>query len=135
MAYAIQQHYVTFYSPGTMVAETDSKKVDAWDVDQAVEMARSVEQRHGARPYGFCFSTRARGDADLDAKETARGPMYYLGGEVETIEEIEARGDPSERILLANMRCNGWNRVVVNTNSYRWIQPLKDDDVVLDVKL
>jgi hypothetical protein len=30
------------------------------------------------------------------------------------------------------MRCNGYDRIVVNTNSWRWTQPLGEDDEVLD---
>ena len=58
---------------------------------------------------------------------------YYLGGKIETLEEIKARNDPAERTLLSNMEINCYPRVIVNTNSWRWTQPLKDDDVVLDI--
>lgn len=77
---AIQQHFVTFYSPGTMVAETTAKPVADWTVDVAVEMARGIKERHGAAPYGFCFTTRGREADDLDSKEIARSPFYWLGG-------------------------------------------------------
>jgi hypothetical protein len=68
----------------------------------------------------------------LDSRVSAKSPLYFLGGEVQTLEQIAARGDADERILLQNMRGNGWDRVVVNTNSWRWTQPLEKDDVVLD---
>lgn len=129
---AISQHYVTFYSPGTIVAETTSEPVDAWDVEAAVARARTVHERHGATPYGFRFSTRARTDDELDAKQVAQSNFYYLGGRVETLEEIEARADPKESILRGNMRGNGYDRVIVNDNSWRWTQPLQEGDVVLD---
>lgn len=132
---AMQQHYVIFYSPGTFVAEESSKPVDAWDVDAAVEAARKIRERHNAVPYGFCFITRARGDDDLDAKEVARSPFYYLGGKIETLAEIEARADPKEWILLGNMRSNGYDRVIVNTNSRKWTQPLDETGVVLDFEM
>ena|SRR5581483_5065315 len=128
----LQQHYVTFFSPGTFVAEQNVEKVDSWDVEAATERAKTVLERHGATPYGFQFTTRARGEDDLDAKETARSPFYYLGGKIETLAEIEARADPKERILLGNMRSNGYDRVIVNDNSWRWTQPLLPTDVVLD---
>lgn len=128
-------HFVTFLSPGTMFAENTTKPIEAWDVDKAVEMARGVKERHGAVPYGFYFTTRERTDADLDSREAARSELYYLGGRIETLAEIEARADPKESILRSNMRCNGWDRVVVNDNSWRWTQPLQKGDVVLDVRL
>lgn len=132
---AVSKSFVQFYSPGTLMAEVDEHPVDRWDVDAAVELARSVHQRHGARPYGFQFITRTRGEDDLDSSVTDKSPLYYLGGRVETIEEVEARNDPKERILRLNMRGNGWDRIIVNDNSWRWTQPLRPDDIVLNVTL
>lgn len=131
----VKKHFVTFYSPGTFMAEQTSRPIDGWDVDAAVAMARSIIERHGARPYGFRFSTRSRGPEDLDSKETATSGMYYLGGRIETIAQIRKRADPKERILLSNMEGNGWKRVLVNDNSWRWTQPLERGDTVLDVDL
>jgi hypothetical protein len=125
-------HFVTFYSPGTFFAESTTKPIQSWDVAAAVKMAHDIKERYGATPYGFQFSTRARDDDQLDSKERARSPFYYLGGRIETIEEIEKRADPKEGILLSNMKTNGWSRVFVNNNSWRWTQPLNDTDVVLE---
>lgn len=127
----MRKHFVTFYSPGTFVAEQTTKPIDLWDVATAVKMSKAINERYGALPYGFRFSTRERGDADLDSKEACSSPMYYLGGRVETVETIEARANPNERILLSNMKCNGWDRVIVNDNSWRWTQPLDKNDIVL----
>ena len=129
--YAQQAHFVTFYSPGTFVAETTTKPIQSWDVDLAVAMATDIHERHGARPYGFRFSTRARTAEELDSKEVASSGMHYIGGKVETLAEIEHRGLPNERILLDNMRCNGWDRVWTATQGWRWTQPLRPDDVVI----
>jgi hypothetical protein len=128
----MQQHFVTFLSPGTFVAESTSRPIDAWDVEQAKAMAVDIMERHAARPYGFQFSTRGRGPDDLDSKEIARSGVYYLGGKIETLAEVEARNDPKEEILRSNMRNNGIDRIVTNTNSWKWTLPLRDGDVVLD---
>ena len=128
----MEKHFVEFYSPGTLVAEVTSKPIESWDVDAAVEMARHVMQRYNATPYGFQFTTRSRTDDELDSKVTAKSPMYFLGGKIETLEEVEARNDPNEKILLSNMKSNGYARIVVNDNSWRWTQPLDDGDVALD---
>lgn len=134
------QHFVTFYSPGTFVSETTRHELDGWNVDAAVQLARDVVVRHGARPYGFRFSTEVKevvytkGVPDIKTKaETS--PMYFLGGTVETLEQIEDRNLKSEEILRSNMRCNGYDRVLVNTNSYKSTWPLNKDDIVLDVVL
>lgn len=128
----MKAHFVTFYSPGTFVAEDSTKPVTAWNVEEALALARDILERHNARPYGFCFTTRARADADLDSKEIARSGMYFLGGKVETLAEVEARNDPADRILIANMRDNGLDRIITNTNSWRWTQPFRDGDTLLE---
>lgn len=128
----MERHFVTFYSPGTFVAENTQRPIDSWDVEAAVSMARSIKERHGSTPYGFQFTTRSRGKDDLDSKVSHTSPMYYLGGRVETLADVEARNDPADRILISNMRSNGYDRIVVNENSWRWTQPLRDEDVVLD---
>jgi hypothetical protein len=128
----IQKHYVTFYSPGTFLAETSVEPIDTWSVEEALAKSRSIKERYGATPYGFRFNTRGRSEADLDSKELAKSPMYYIGGKVETLEEIEARNEPREEILRSNMRSNGYDRVWRTTEGWQWTQPLGKDDVVLD---
>lgn len=128
----LAKHFVTFYSPGTFVAETSELPIDSWDVNAAKEMARGIRERHNAAPYGFQFTTRTRGDEDLDSKVTATSPLYYLGGVIETLAEVKARATDKDRILVSNMEGNGYERIITNTNSWRWTQPLKDSDVVLD---
>lgn len=131
----VQRNFVTFYSPGTFMAETTERPIDTWDVDEAVKIARTITERHGAKPYAFTFSTRSRGDVDLDSKVSATSGYYFLGGTIETLAEVEARNDPKEEVLRDNMRGNNIDRVVVNNNSWRWTQPLTDRDAVLDVTL
>lgn len=131
----MKQHFVNFLSPGTFMAEETCKPIDSWDIEKAVKMARKIKERYNARPYGFQFSTRERGPKDLDSKETHRSGTYYLGGTVETLAEVEARNDPKEEILRSNMRCNGWDKIVTNRNSWKWTQPLGKNDHVLDVTL
>ncbi|MGB7324487.1 MAG: hypothetical protein WBD31_06420 [Rubripirellula sp.] len=127
----VEKHFVTFVSPGTFVPETTTKDIESWDVDKAVEMAKEVNERYNATPYSFHFTTRSN-NGELDSKETARSCNYFLGGEVQTREQIEARNDPEESILRSNLRSNGIERVVVNTNSWKVTLPLNEDDVVLE---
>lgn len=127
----MEAHFVTFYSPGTFVAETTRKPIDSWDVDLAVAMLTDIVERHDARPYGFQFSTRGRGPDDLDSKEIRKSAMHYVGGKVETIDDVCQRGDPTETVLLGNMECNGWQRIWTSTHGWKWTQPLRDDDIVI----
>lgn len=128
----MKKHFVTFLSPGTFFSEQSERPVKSWDVDAAKGMAASIKERHNAIPYGFYFTTRERKDNELDSREVKRSGMYYLGGIVETLSEIEKRGDPKEKTLLSNMRSNKWNKVITNNNSWKVTQPLLESDIVLD---
>ena len=130
----MKKHFVEFYSPGTFVSESTERPIDSWDVDEAKKMAKSIKERHGAVPYGFRFNTRTRGPKDLDSKVTASSSMYFLGGKVETYEEICKRNDPKEETLRWNMESNKFDRIIVNTNSWKITLPLDKDDVVLEWK-
>jgi len=127
----MRQSFVTFFSPGTMVAETTTTPIDKWDINKAISMAKEVKERHGALPYGFQFTIRERADKELDSKETVRSGMYYLGGKISTLDEIKKKNDPKDRILISNMECNGYDRIVTNNNSWKWTQPLGENDTVL----
>lgn len=132
---SITKHFVTFFSPGTFMPEQDTKEVASWEVDEAVKMAGAIFERHGARPYAFRFYTSQRGEEDFEPSTTKRSNLYYLGGHLETLAEVEARADPKEEILLSNMRINGVAQIIVNNNSWRFAGAFGDDDILLDVTL
>jgi hypothetical protein len=127
----MKKHFVIFYSPGSFVAETNTIEISTWCILEAVKMARDIHQRYNARPYGFVFTTRTRGENDLDSKESARSNVYYLGGEIKTLKEVEAENNPKNDILISNMRSNEYEKVIINHNSWRWTQPLAKKDIVL----
>jgi len=127
----MKKHFVIFFSPGTFVAEQSSKPIDSWDIAKAVEMSKDIKERYGATPYGFCFTTRERKDDELDSHEVERSGTYYLGGKILTIEDVKSRNDPKDHILISNMESNGWDKIVVNDNSWRWTQPLEKTDTIL----
>jgi hypothetical protein len=128
----VEQHFVTFYSPGTFVAEDTIKHIPSWDVETAKRMVHSIKERHGATPYAFQFSTRGRNDTDLDSKVIATSPLYYLGGKIETLEEVKTRATDKDRILISNMEGNGYKRIITTDNSWSWTQLLNPTDIVLD---
>lgn len=127
----MKKHFVSFYSPGTFAAEQTTQEIDGWDTNKAMEMARSIKERYGATPYGFEFTTRERKDNDFDSIEIARSQMYFLGGKIKTLTALMSENNPDNKILIDNMKINGWDCVIENTNSYKWTQPLGKNDVVL----
>src|ERR1039458_6679975 len=110
------KHYVTFVSPGTFFAESNTEEVKSWDVEEAKKKAKKILQRYNAVPYAFYFTTRTRSDKDFDSKETDKSNFYYLPHcKIETLEEILARNLPDEEILRDNMRINKFDKVVTTT--------------------
>ena len=130
----MKKHFVTFFSPGTFVAEGTTRPIANWDVPTAVKMSKGLKERCGATPYAFRFTTRERKADELDSTVVKTSGLHYLGGKVETLAQIKKRADPSESVLVSNMEMNGWNRVVTTTIGYKWTQPLRKGDVVLTAK-
>lgn len=131
----MKKHFVTFYSPGTFFQETNTEKIDNWDVNQAIIMADQIIQRHNASPFGFKFTTREHGTNDLDSKQIDQSHMYYLGGTVYTLQEIIDQKDPDNNILIENMKNNHMEKVIINSNSYQWTRVFHDNDILLNYTL
>lgn len=129
----MQKHFVKFLSAGTFVAEETTKEIDSWDIEKAKQMSKEIVERYGARPYGFCFITKGRSNTDLDSKVIDQSGVYYINGVVETLEELKAKNDPNNRILISNMEGNGWDKVVTTYNPYRWTQPFTENDTVITI--
>ena len=129
----MEKHFVRFLSAGTFVAEETVMPIEEWDVDQAIEMAKNITERYGAKPYGFQFVTKGRTDKELDSKVINRSGIYYINGVVETLSQVKAKGNPGDRILISNMESNGWDKVVTTYNPYKWTQPFNEGDSVVTV--
>ena len=136
-----RKHYVVFRSPGTMFTEESSREIKSWDTVEAVRLSREIQERHGARPYGFVFESRltadpvddgAGGTLKVEPKRVAQSGTHFLGGTVETYDEVCRRNATDEDILRRNMWGNGLWLIVTNHNSYRCTQPFGVRDMVVD---
>lgn len=136
----MRKNYVTFYSPGTLFAEIRTVPIEQWDPTVAVGMSNDVEERYGARPYAFQFSTYLEVDpvpdgeggyADAGPKRLTTTGMYYIGGRVDTYDDIRHREDPSDLILLSNMRGNGFWIAVTNERTWRVTHPFEPKDFLV----
>ena len=127
----VKKHFVTFMSPGTFVCETTTKEIKSWHVPTAIRMSKKIVERYNAVPFGFRFSTRARGPKDLDSKVVKQSGMYYINCKIETYDDIVKRDDPNEEILRSNMRINGYDKVAVTIKGWKAVYPLEKGDVVL----
>lgn len=138
-----RKHFVTFESPGTFVHETSTRSIASWNIPAAARMATKIIERYGARPFAFYFETQLVADPVPDGeggtlkvlpKTVKRSGRYFLNATLETVDEIAARNDPSERILVLNMDGNDWPIVAVSTNGWRSVQPFNVEDFVVDAK-
>ena len=91
-------------------------------------MAQHIVERYQSRPYGFTFSTRARTDDELDSKTIATSTMYFLGGTIESLEQVKRRNDPNDSTLIRNMENNGIARIIRGDSPWRWCQPFNKGD-------
>ena len=128
----MKRHFVQFFSPGTFMAEQTDLSIDTWDVNQAMKMAHGIKERYDATPFGFKFITRERADDELDSKLVSKSGMYFLGGTILTLEEVKARNDPNDKILISNMEINEWDRIIENRNSWRSTQVFEKDSTLLE---
>lgn len=134
------KHYVTFYSPGLLFAESSSLPIDSWDTRAAVGLAEGIRERHGARPYGFKFETRIEADPvsdghggtlDVQSKTTRESGMHFLGGTLDRYDDVKARALRTDEILLSNMRCNGYWIVCVTTDGYKATNHFAEGDSIV----
>ena len=137
----MKKHYVVFYSPGTFFDETDSQPIETFgDTQAAVELAASINQRYGAKPYGFRFVTcielppvidpETGEKMEVESKQIAESGTYFINGRLRKYDEVLAENDPQESILRSNMR---QTPIVCETsNTYRHTGIFREEDFVVN---
>jgi len=135
------KNFVRFMSPGTLFHEETSKPINEWSTLDAVKMASEIVERYNSRPFAFVFETYTTSDPipdgnggtlEVKPKLIKKSGRHFLGGEVLTEEKLKQRDPEGTEILRSNMRCNGWNHVIENTNSFKVTQPFEKDDCIVD---
>ena len=115
------RHYVEFYYPGSLFAETSTKEVARRD-------PALVKLPKGA--YGFRFFDRTEieegGETLMGERKNFSRFTYY--GEEWPLERIE-RELPNERILISNIKGNGY-KAAVKTIRGNWMWLEKGDRVL-----
>ena len=131
------QHYVVFLSPGTFVDETSESKIDAEDPKLALGMSKRIVERYGARPYGFFFKTKLapvtiEGHKFVPVETQEKSGVYYIEGQLDTYDQVAARGATRERTLLGNMRNRDWGIVCRTKVGYSHCGIFNKEDFVID---
>lgn len=138
---ATKRSFVEFRSPGIITAKIAELAIDAWDIGEALKMSESIKESHGADPFGFMFIERViAGEIDdgfggklkVQPREIRTSGMHYIRGVIRTVEDVRRDALSSERIILSNMECNGWAKIItINNNGLKWSQPFFDGDQVV----
>lgn len=130
-------YYATFYSPGTLFSESSTVKVNSLDLIEVLKKAKSISERHGAKPYGFVLEEREEGSVvkdgetyKLEPKTKWESGMHFITGTVMTLKDIP--NTPENSTLRSNMKSNNYAAVVENRNSYKITMPFEKKDVVID---
>ena len=134
----LTKHYVVFSSPGSFFHEKSEHEIGEWNTHEAVRIAGTVVERHGARPFGFHFETRLTangliaGVLRVEPKTIKTSGMHFINGRVVTYDDVVARNDPQEQILLSNMRNNDSVLICETRNGYLSTNEYREDACVVD---
>jgi hypothetical protein len=102
--------YVKIYYPGILFSEDEVVEVDHRDGEKIAKKYKNA--------YAFRFYDQAREDVVIDGctqtvfgEERNSGKTCYPGGEVLTLADVK-RLPGDYKILIGNMKCNGYKKVV-----------------------
>ncbi len=117
------KHYVRFFIPGSFFPESTTQEVR----ERTPEAAKPWPDC--AFAFQFFSQEQMEGESGvLVGPETDKSGRYYIDARKMTAEEIE-KEVPESRMLVANMRGNGWQYVVkCRTGNF---QPLEDRDRIV----
>lgn len=134
-----EKWFAVFYSPGTFVSEVSERPLETNSAAEAFRAALAIQERYGARPFGFDIVKRlvtvAVGDLpSVELKELSCSGRHYIDGRIMTLADVD-REMPTETILIGNMRGNNHDRIVTGPvlgKGWRWTHAFRDGDVLLD---
>jgi len=121
-------YYAEMFEPGIICSESYNMKLGSWGtVDEAKNKA--ISEVGGA--FGFNIKHRTE---DFDGDEMLTGSWVndtktiYVKGTVKTLSQVKDQ-HPNERILISNMECNKWDRVIMMPNGQAF--PFEDGNELL----
>ncbi len=118
---------VEYVYPGIIVSESSSKQMSQRDPREAVIMA--PESSYAFRFYEVTKALDLGADFKVTPVARNHSAWHYIDGQIFTVADVEARQDPSDEILISNMKCNGYDRVV-KCRTGNWV-PMSEGDVVV----
>jgi hypothetical protein len=119
------KHYVEFLYPGIFVSESSVNEVKDRDPDKVVVPKEC---------FAFLFFDRTETIVDdeiLVGKRKNESGRYYINGVIYTLEQVKNQF-PESKILISNIQCNKWNKVI-KTRAGNW-QPFEKNDTVIHLE-
>jgi len=117
------KHYVEFLYPGILFAETECREVKSRDHRRLRKIPENC--------YGFRFFDRTETKVDgekLYGDRKNYSGTYFIDAYTYSLQDIKDQF-PDQKILISNMECNGYKRVV-RTRRGNW-QPLEKKDKII----
>jgi formylmethanofuran dehydrogenase subunit E len=103
----ITKQYVRYFIPSILVDETTTMEFNG-NIKEAIENAP-----RGAHKFQFHKRTDVEDGENLfRGKEEITSPQYYIDAKVYTLEEVKMQF-PEKDILISNMECNKFDRIVM----------------------
>lgn len=120
----IEFYIPAIYVPGLIETRKIKKIITSWNIKKARKIYFRLMGENGVRPYAFRFISKGLGGMRYSG-------YHYIDGTVETLEKIKAKNDPKNKILIENMECNKWEKVITLYTPYKWTVPFDKNDVVV----
>lgn len=117
------KHYVRRYSPGILFAESSDVEISRRD-----PVVVELKKHH----FGFRFFDREEVEQDGDTlrdKDKNLSGMFYPNGKTYTLAQVKEYF-PAEKILISNMKGNGYDMVVRHRGG--GFMPFEQTDRVMD---
>lgn len=118
-------YWLCWLSPGSFTANVYIQIVDR------LPQAEDFQWPDNAYAVQAYQRTDLVDDAGIEyyGKEEAVGPLWYHpDSQIHSLVEVEARDNPADEILIANMRGNDWTHMIY-TRWNNWPQPYKQETI------
>lgn len=135
----IKEYLILIHVPRVFLKrEEEFIPVKELSIQKGKEICSEFEKKHKLIPMSFQFITEIYNGSVITeySDDTIFSGHYYLGGRVYTLEELEKINDPKYEILIRNMKLpifiEKTNKVIINTDTWKWSMPFYKGDIVLD---
>ncbi|MBB6487942.1 hypothetical protein [Rhizobium lusitanum] len=122
----MNNEFAVFAFAGNFSSTERRVAIQSRNVEYAEGIAQQMTIECGFQPVAFRFETMSD-----DGSIQNRSGWFYLGGTVETLQDITGKNEPGDSRLIHFLEESGLNKIVTNNCPYLVRFPLRDQDQVL----